>query len=59
MENIRSILVDDEPGNIITLAELLKKYCPGIEVIGNAENIKQAEQLIKKEREELKYIMMN
>jgi len=56
MENIRSILVDDEPGNIITLAELLKKYCPGIEVIGNAENIKQAEQLIKKESPDLVFL---
>jgi two-component system LytT family response regulator len=49
MEKIRSIIVDDEPGNIITLNGLLKKYCPEIEVVGEAENIRQAEQLIRKE----------
>src|ERR1700733_8589510 len=56
MENVRSILVDDEPGNIITLTELLKSYCPGIEVIGKAENIKQAEQLIRKENPDLVFL---
>jgi two-component system, LytTR family, response regulator len=50
MDTIKTILVDDEPGNIITLRELLKTYCPFIAVAGVAEDILQAEQLIKKEQ---------
>lgn len=43
-------MVDDEPGNLITLRELLKTYCPFTQVVGEAEDILQAEQLIKKEQ---------
>lgn len=53
METVKTILVDDEPGNIITLRELLKNYCPFIEVMGIAEDIVQAEQLIQKVQPEL------
>ncbi len=56
MEKISAIIVDDEPGNIITLAGLLKKYCPVIELIGEAEDILQGEQLIRKEKPELVFL---
>ena len=46
-EKIRSIIVDDEPGNVITLKELLKSYCPQVMVVGIAENPVAAEELIK------------
>lgn len=47
MECIKTILVDDEPGNIITLGELLKSYCPQITIVGVAENIERATSLIQ------------
>jgi two-component system, LytTR family, response regulator len=48
MDNIRSIIVDDEPGNVITLAELLKEYCPQVTIIGTAANIEEAYNLVVK-----------
>jgi len=56
MNKIRSIIIDDEPGNIITLTGLLNSYCPQIEIIGEAENIQQAEKLIRKESPELIFL---
>jgi two-component system, LytTR family, response regulator len=53
MELIKTILVDDEPGNIITLQELLKNYCSYISVVGIAENIDAAAALIQSERPDL------
>jgi two-component system, LytTR family, response regulator len=53
MELIKTILVDDEPGNIITLQELLKNYCPDIVVAGIAENIETAATLIQNEQPDL------
>ncbi|MFN8250538.1 MAG: LytTR family DNA-binding domain-containing protein [Ferruginibacter sp.] len=35
-QKINSIIIDDEPGNIITLQELLKLYCPDVKVIATA-----------------------
>jgi two-component system, LytTR family, response regulator len=56
MNSIKTILVDDEPGNIITLQELLKKFCPFINITGTAENIEQAEELIKKQQPDLVFL---
>ncbi|MBL4755056.1 MAG: response regulator transcription factor [Flavobacteriales bacterium] len=36
MKEIRAIVVEDEPNNRDNLLELLKKYCPGVEVIATA-----------------------
>lgn len=35
-QKINSIIIDDEPGNIITLQELLKLYCPAVKVVAAA-----------------------
>jgi two-component system LytT family response regulator len=35
---IRAVIIDDEPGNIITLTEMLKEYCPEIVLEGSALN---------------------
>lgn len=37
-DKIRSVIIDDEPGNIVTLEEMLKAYCPGVKVEGTALN---------------------
>jgi two-component system LytT family response regulator len=46
MQKIRSIIVDDEPGNVVTLKELLKSYCSQVIIEGVAENPVAAEELI-------------
>ncbi len=48
MRKIRSIIIDDEPGNIETLNELLKGFCPEIDVIDSATDGINALDLIRK-----------
>lgn len=38
---IRSVIIDDEPGNIVTLSELLREYCPDVQVLTSAQDIKR------------------
>lgn len=45
--DLRTIIVDDEDLARKNLAIMLKTYCPEIEVIGEAEDIDSAEELIK------------
>lgn len=56
MIKIRSILVDDELIARDVLKTYLKKYCPTIELIGEAENIQQAEKLIKELQPDLVFL---
>jgi two-component system LytT family response regulator len=46
-ELIRSVIIDDEPGNIITLTEALKEYCPLVRVEGSATNPVKGYELIQ------------
>jgi two-component system LytT family response regulator len=55
-EKVRSVIIDDEPGNIITLEELLKAYCPGIAIVGTAPNPNAAAQLINEMQPELVFL---
>ena len=56
MQKIRSVIVDDEPGNVITLKELLKSYCPQVIVEGIAENPVAAAELIKEINPDLVFL---
>lgn len=56
MRQLRSIIVDDEPGNIVTLKELLSLYCPGIEVAGSASNPEQAYDLVQAENPDIIFL---
>jgi two-component system LytT family response regulator len=56
MPKIRSIIVDDEPGNIVTLRELLKGYCPRVDVVATAQNPVEAQELIEKLKPELVFL---
>lgn len=53
---ISSIIVDDEPGNIVTLQELLKAYCPEVVVIGTALNPLIAFDLIRETKPSLVFL---
>jgi len=46
MDEIRTIIVDDEPGNCDNLAGLLATYCSKVKVIGRAYTIKDALDVI-------------
>lgn len=50
------ILVDDEPGNIITLSELLREYCPEIAIVDTAQDIKKAYDSIKLNRPDVVFL---
>lgn len=43
---IKAIIVEDEVHGMDNLKNLLKKYCPSVEVVGEARSIEAAEQLI-------------
>jgi two-component system, LytTR family, response regulator len=47
MEPVSAIIIDDEPGNIVTLTELIKQYCPQVTVLATAQTPAKAIELIK------------
>mgnify|MGYP003606920059 CR=1 FL=1 len=53
---IQSIIVDDEQIARNVLRNYLTKYCPQVEILGEAENIKQAVPLIEKVRPQLVFL---
>lgn len=46
MKKIRAILVDDEEGARNVFANLLKRFCPSVELLGSAANVPEAVDLI-------------
>jgi two-component system LytT family response regulator len=44
---IRSVIVEDEAAAREALKNYLNKYCPQVEVIGEAQNIKEAVPLLR------------
>lgn len=53
---IRSIIVDDERIARDVLANYLSKYCPSVELIGQAENIREAVPMIKDMQPQLVFL---
>jgi len=45
---LRTIIVDDEPHMRLALGNLVKQYCPGIEVVAKANGVKTGVEAIKK-----------
>lgn len=56
---IKAIIVDDEENACISLSDDLKKYCPGIQLVGVACTIKSARLLIKTTSPELIFLDIN
>jgi len=56
MNKIQSLIIDDEPGNVITLQELLREYCPDVNVLGSAENPIQAQEMILLSKPDLVFL---
>ena len=46
MRTISAVIIDDEPGNVLTLVELVKQYCPNISIAGTAPDPLKGYELI-------------
>jgi two-component system LytT family response regulator len=53
---ISALIVDDEPNNVIILANLLQDFCPKVTVIGDAGNVPKAEALIRETGPDLVFL---
>jgi len=53
---MKAIIVDDEPANVVNLTILLNKYCPQIEILGTANNNKDALALFEVEKPNLIFL---
>lgn len=49
----KTIIVDDEPKNLRVLKKLLQDFCPQIQVIGEAGDVKQAQEIIRQLKPDL------
>ena len=53
---VTALIVDDENKNRESLAKLIDQFCYGVEVIGNAENVKTAEEFINKNQPQIVFL---
>ncbi|SKB65116.1 two component transcriptional regulator, LytTR family [Sphingobacterium nematocida] len=53
---IRALLIDDEIANTNNLTAMLRKYCPQVTILGTANTIEQAEDLIMRHRPNLLFL---
>jgi two-component system, LytTR family, response regulator len=53
---IRAILVDDEPKNLNILRNLLKEYCPQVEIVNEASSAEEAITAIQSEKPDLVFL---
>ncbi len=56
---IRTIIVDDENNAIETLTLTINKYCKELEVLGSANNINEASELIARVKPDLVFLDIN
>ena len=56
MNKIRAILVDDEEGARDVLENLLKRFCPDVELIAKCNNVLQAVEVVNKEQPDLVFL---
>jgi two-component system, LytTR family, response regulator len=56
MPAISAIIIDDEPGNVVTLVELTKQYCPNISIIGTAPDPVLGYELINEKKPDLVFL---
>jgi two-component system LytT family response regulator len=56
MEKIKAIIVDDVRLDIELLREVLRTECPAVDIIGEAQTIKEAESLIREKKPQLVFL---
>jgi len=53
IKKINTVLIDDEPGSLITLEGLLARHCPQVTITGSFQNPKEALNFIRKSTPDL------
>ena len=56
MKTLTAILVEDEEASRVTLRNYLAKYCPHVDLLGEASNIKEGYGLILKKKPQLVFL---
>lgn len=56
MNYLKAILIEDEEASRITLRNYLSKYCPSVNVLGEAANVEDGYQLIQKTKPEVIFL---
>lgn len=56
MNTIKAILVDDEQNNLVNLGQLLKTYCPGVEVVATAADAAAGRNAILQHQPDLVFL---
>lgn len=56
MSTLKAILIDDEKNNLINLEQLLKTYCPMVQVVATAQNAAEGKSLLLQYRPDLVFL---
>lgn len=54
--SIKAVIIEDEAASRLTLNNYLKEYCPQVELLGEAPNIKEGADIIKKHAPQLVFL---
>jgi two-component system LytT family response regulator len=53
---IKSVIVEDEPNNVIILEGMIQEFCPKVSILGKADNAHKAETLIREAEPDLVFL---
>jgi two-component system, LytTR family, response regulator len=53
---LRAVIIEDEPRSRQTLADMVRFFCKNVEIIGEAENVKEGIELIRKEKPDVVFL---
>ncbi len=56
MDKLQAVIIEDEQASRTTLKNYLEKYCPNVELLGEAENVNQGFELINSTDPELVFL---
>jgi len=56
MNNIRTVLIDDEKNSLIILIKLLERHCPQVEVIATGQSVAEGIKIINEHKPELVFL---
>lgn len=59
MKKMKVIIIDDEQDAVASIELIIKEFCPGIELLGSANIIDDAWELIKKTEPDLVFLDIN
>ena len=53
---MKAVIIEDEAASRLTLRNYLREYCPQVELIAEADNIKTGAEIIKKHQPQLVFL---